>query len=247
VRPLLQGCETEARRAQSAAGRASLTIPVADGARVVNARGVPGSVGFLAVTRHDHRLVVVTAHHVLFGAGAPARTPVWLAHPLRGGSFERLGQSLYGRAGIVHGRASGVYVDCGVASIHWANTRREVWPLDDPGPGAETSLTVGDRVTKVGAATGFTEGIVQDVSHRVPAVRHRAIEAPGQLLVRSAVRGRPFAAEGDSGAAVRDGNGRIVGLLWASTAAGEGIATPIAPVLYVLHVTPVLWAPNDND
>lgn len=206
---------------------------------LVNARGTPGSLAFLAITRHDRTPVIVSAHHVLFGGGASAGDAVFAAdRATRASRWRRVGPTLYGRAGIVRHNGASAYVDCAVAAIEWPDLAARVLSATELTNVSAPAVAPGDRVTKVGAATGTTEGVVLEVSHRVAALSHRKLEAPGQLLVRSTVRGRPFAAEGDSGAAVRNRDGDVVGLLWAATAAGEGIASPIEPVLYVLHVTP---------
>lgn len=233
MRPLLRSRETDTLRAD-----------LMSGARIANARGIPGSVGFLALTRHDRQLVMVTAHHVLFGDGARAGDPVWLAADgTRAAGLQCVGWSLYGRAGNVRQGDVEAYVDCAVASLDLHPPLRPAWSITGLAP-ARISVAPGDRVSKRGAATGLTEGLVVSVDHRLAAVRRGPIDARRQILVRGDVRGRPFSAEGDSGSALRDRDGRIVGLIWGVTPGGESLACPIAPVLDVLHVTPALFAPN---
>jgi len=241
LRPLVRGGEKGALHAANTSRRDSpRALLVAAGSRVVNSRGVPGTVGFLAVTRHDQRLVLVTAHHVLFGRGAREGEPVWCSGDSSGTPLGPVGKTLYGRCGSVRGDPRGVHVDCGVASLrcdtesHSASIERVV--------DAERSLTPGDRVTKFGAATGFTHGVVVSTEYRAAAVRPGRTEAVGQILIRSSASGQPFSAPGDSGAAVVGEQGNIVALLWGEAASGHSIACPIAPVLYVLNVVPLMAA-----
>ena len=234
MRPLLLGDERGAHRAQRAAD-----LSLCPGTQLVNARGTPGSLAFFAITRHDRTPVIVSAHHVLFGGGGSVGDAVFAAG-------RRVGRTLYGRSGVVGHNGVSTYVDCAVASIEWPELAARVLSATEVTNVSAPAVSPGDRVIKLGAATGKTEGAVLEVSHHVAALQHRRLDAPGQLLVRSTVRGRPFAAEGDSGAAVRNRDGDVVGLLWAATAAGEGIASPIETVLYVLHVLPASVGPNDN-
>jgi hypothetical protein len=46
-----------------------------------------------------------------------------------------------------------------------------------------------------------------------------------------------FSADGDSGAVVVDAANKAIGLLWGTNVRGEGIACPIAPVLYAMNIT----------
>jgi hypothetical protein len=217
---------------------AAVDAPRGDPAtRIANARGVPGTLGCLALTLHERRLVLVTTHHVLFGAGAREQEPVWrLADD---DAPRRIATASWGRRGIVRQDGADIHVDCAVAALH-----DPVGDLDDDATGV---VAPGDRVTMQGGASGARAGIVVDVAHQAVArVDGRERPAPVQLLVRARDRGRPFASQGDSGAVLRDARGAIVGLLWGVTAAGDGVACPIAPVLHVLHVRPVRRGDGDG-
>jgi hypothetical protein len=132
-----------------------------------------------------------------------------------------------------------VYVDCGVASL----VSTSAPALDAELDGIGSMPARGDWVSKLGAATGETEGIVVDADRVERIVRHgRAVDAPGQIILRGLTPQRPFSADGDSGAAVRNAHGEIVALLWGINARGESIACPIDVVLYVLHAVPVRLA-----
>jgi hypothetical protein len=52
--------------------------PAISNNKIINAKGIPGTLGCFARTRHDARLVVVSSWHVLFGCGARESDPVWL-------------------------------------------------------------------------------------------------------------------------------------------------------------------------
>jgi hypothetical protein len=189
--------------------------------RIVNARGVPGTLGCCAHSLSDGSQAMLTTHHVLMGAGARARDPVYDEHG------RQIGRAEYGRLGIVQFEGSSYHIDCAVASL---TDERQF------ASGVGARAKPGDRVTKRGAATGLTSGIVVDASFSAPAlIDGREREAPRQLLIRSTESGTRFSAEGDSGAVVRNAGGAIVALLWGTSACGDAVACHIAPVLHVLH------------
>jgi len=191
---------------------------------------VPGTLGFLAITRHDRRLVAVTNHHVLFGAGAREHDPVWLL----GEPIMPIGTNGYGRVGNTRFDATDVFVDCAVALL-------DDGVLSSRLVRAETVArpTVSAKVHKTGAATARTDGIVIDTDYSERAIVNGVSHnAPRQLLVRSRNGGR-FSTDGDSGAALRNEHGEIVGLLWGVTPRGDAVVCPIAPVLFVLNVSPI--------
>lgn len=186
------------------------------GARIANGRGVPGTLGAVAIRRHDGVPVLLSSHHVLFG-GAVAGEPVWSMPGL-----QRLGSTLYGRLGSVIYDGRACHVDCAVASI---DDDISDWQLEEPPP----RVRPGAVVTLDGGARGVVaRGVVADV---------RDLDgAPGQILVRSLVPGEPFSVKGDSGAVLRDQDGAAVGLVWGATPTGETIASPLGPVLDVLGI-----------
>jgi hypothetical protein len=119
------------------------------------------------------------------------------------------------------------YVDCAAAAI-------EPDVPVEPTRGGTTRAVRGMRVRKLGAVSGYTEGIVHDehhVEHVVLETGH--IAAPNQILIRG-VGGIPFSTIGDSGALVTDEHGRAVGLLWGASASGEAVACHIEPVFHAL-------------
>jgi hypothetical protein len=95
----------------------------------------------------------------------------------------------------------------------------------------------GETVSKIGARSGMTMGAVVDVCYPdVACIENWTYAAPRQILIRGA-NGSAFSAEGDSGAAVVNGSGQVVGLLWGTTSSGEGIACHIRPVLEALDIS----------
>src|SRR4029077_338230 len=86
--------------------------------RIANSRGIPGTLGVLARTVHQHRLVFLTSCHVLFAAGAARRDPVWRVDESGGRrDYLRLGSTLQGRRGIVRFRGDDYYVDCAIGVL----------------------------------------------------------------------------------------------------------------------------------
>lgn len=217
--------------------RARLNSEICSCVPIVNARGVPGTLGCLALTLDERRVVLVTTYHVLFGGGAPHHDRVWLANGIgEKRSLRCAGQSRYGKLGVVRYRGNNVHVDCAVAELDAQIAPRNCRIVDDTAKIAP-SLAPGDHVTKTGAGTGSTYGVVVDVAYSNRAsIDGRWNKTPGQILVRSLTPGRVFSAEGDSGAVLRNGRGAIAGLLWGTNSQGDGIACPITPVLWVLHI-----------
>ena len=220
---------------------ASATAPhdgVLGGARIANARGITGTLGFPALTLHDDRLVVVGSHHVLFGDRGREDEPIWLLDGFeRGVAPMLLGRTRYGKRGTVRYNGVDAHVDCAVADVDSRVMGAQGWRVvEDDTPQTATPLA-GERVTKRGSGTASTEGTLVDTSYRDRL--HESgygAEAPHQLLIRPDARAAPFSGRGDSGAAVRNADGDIVGLLWGVNAFAESVACPIAHVLYVLNI-----------
>lgn len=215
-----------AGRESVARGPSSFMKPLArPGAGIANACGVPGTLGAVARTRHDGRAVLLSTWHVLFGERAGEESAVWL---LGDDARSPIGRVLYGKAGTVDVGGERCWVDCAVASCDEGIAAATIARPDPP--------RAGERVTKNGAATGATSGVVVSAAHDdVAWIGGRRHEAPRQFLLRA--DDGPFCAAGDSGSLVVDGEGRAVGLLWGVNGRGEGLACPIAPVLYAMNIT----------
>jgi hypothetical protein len=192
-----------------------------NGARITSSSGVTGTLGCLAHTLHDEQPVLLSTWHVLFGNGAREGDAVWLVHEANGErTYAPLGRSLYGKLGLVRVHGEQHYIDCAVSSF--------LGEPDAAGPIDTHIPRIGDRVTKTGAATGTTTGIVIDVNYSERAM--------GQILIKP-LDDLAFAAEGDSGSLVIAESNKAVGLLWGTNTRGEGVACPIAPVLYAMNIT----------
>jgi hypothetical protein len=189
------------------------------GARITSSTGVPGTLGCLAYTLHDEQPVVLSTWHVLFGNGAREGDAVWLVDESNGErTYSPLGRSLYGKLGRVRFGDEEHYIDCAVSSYLIAPGDSDVDGHDTP--------RVGDLVTKTGAATGTTVGIITALNY----------SDMGQILIKP-VDNEAFAAEGDSGSVIVSGAKKAVGLLWGTNTRGEGVACPIAPVLHAMNIT----------
>ncbi len=197
------------------------------GARIANARGIPGTLGCFALTLDEEKPVMLTSEHVLFGAGAREQEPVWLpeVEPIR------VARTRHGRRGTVRHASNDVYVDCATAELELANDSRFIPESAAP------AVSAGDTVHKVGASTGTTRGTISDAYYsETVSIGGRNVRTSGQILVRSENPAQPFNAAGDSGAALRNEDGAVVGLLWGVSASGDALACPIAPVLWLLNI-----------
>lgn len=193
------------------------------GARITSSTGVTGTLGCLAHTLHDEQPVLLSTWHVLFGNGAREGDAVWLVNQSNGErTYAPLGRSLYGKLGLVRVDGEEHYIDCAVSSFlgHLDVTLAS--------PNGHDIPRIGDRVTKTGAATGTTTGIIIDVNYSDPVM--------GQILIKP-VDDLAFAADGDSGSLVVAESNKALGLLWGTNTRGEGVACPIAPVLYAMNIT----------
>lgn len=203
--------------------------------RVVNSRGVPGTISALAHTLHDGRAVLLSTWHVFYGNGARDGEGVWLiSGPGEAERFTHAGQTLYGKIGTVRFRGEEFYVDCAVASCEGLVTADA--SILTPFIAGYRRARVGELVMKTGAATGTTRGIIVDANYSAANGTGAHVTAPNQLLIRPVNRQAPFSAEGDSGALIQDETNCAVGLLWGANTRGEGVACAIEPVLYVLNI-----------
>lgn len=208
------------------------------GSKIANARGVPGTLGCIVRTVPDSQPAILSNWHVLFGHGSPEHSTVWAVDDSAGTRrFLAIGKTLYGKLGTVQLGSKAYYVDCAVGSCSisddWSS-RRSAPPLVISG---HDTVQPGSPVTKVGAATGVTAGIVVDTGYSdVAWTEGRHYAAPHQLLVKPIDGLAAFSAAGDSGAIIVNAAGKAIGLLWGTNSRGEGIASPIEPVLYTLNV-----------
>jgi hypothetical protein len=214
-------------------GRARSTAAL-PGSRIVNSRGIPGTLGCVARARHNGRTVLLTTWHVLFGHDIPVSSTVWLASDTD--RWSRLGTSLYGKLGDMQFEGQRYYLDCAVASIDEipGHIAPDIVTCNFSGYGWAEPNTM---VRKTGSASGTTWGIVADVSFAESVTfAGKKSMAERQLLIESHNPNEPFAVEGDSGAVVVDERNRAVGLLWGTRVDGDALAAPIAPVLFAMNL-----------
>jgi hypothetical protein len=190
---------------------------------------VVGTVGGLV--RNERQWIMIGSAHV-FPDGTNA---IWQPMPCGDGdcACNRVGATVRSVKGVVTFEGHRYYVDCGSGAC-------DDGAVDDGTPQAlrVTDARVGLQVTKDGAGSGRTIGLVAHVKWQ-PFVRDLGVRAPNQILIRpmGAAGSYPrFSVDGDSGALVRDDSGRAVGLIWGSTNNGEAIASPIRPVLHALQL-----------
>jgi hypothetical protein len=210
--------------------------------RIVNSRGVPGTAGVMARDHSGARLLIAN-HHVIFGGGAATGEVVWALPPDDEGAREpraaALGTARSGRIGRVSFEGAVYFVDCALIELSDL-TRFPDWlrsVLDGPWPAAVAAAHPGAGAIKHGPSTGTTLGTIIDAAYPDrPFIEGRSWTAPGQLLIQSRDPELNFSAPGDSGAALLDEQGRILGLMWGSNSGGQGVACPIEPVLDCLGV-----------
>ncbi len=193
-----------------------------------------GSLGCIVRRRGRPDRFLLSAYHVLFARANQAGHPVF---SLGQNGHQNDHRDSFRKVARLHIGRAGIYRYCGVESFIDAGLARLV-----PGPAAESCLPVcraaqaqaGDRVSKFGAATGFTEGVVADVSYPDHWYwEYRSENAPRQIRIAPSGKGA-FAEIGDSGAAVFNRRDEIVGILWGSNASGDGVASHIIPVIDAL-------------
>ncbi len=204
-----------------------------NGLRITSSTGITGTLGCLAHALHDEQPVVLSTWHVLFGNSAREGDAVWLVNETNGErSYAPLGRSLYGKLGRVRFAGAEHYIDCAVSSC-LVSPRDTCFSRTLTSVNGHDTPRVGDRVTKTGAATGTTTGIIVDVNYSKP---DQPAFGPAQILIKP-IDDAVFAAEGDSGALIVSDAKKAVGLLWGTNTSGEGVACPIAPVLHALNIT----------
>ena len=107
-----------------------------------------------------------------------------------------------------------------------------------PAPAGSAPAIPGDRVIKVGHATGMTRGIVTDVSTVVGPVKYDS--GPCwfyRSIVVEGLDGSAFSDHGDSGSVVlRDPTGEVIGLVYSGNSE-QTFVCPIDEVLRALNCT----------
>jgi hypothetical protein len=211
--------------------------------KIANAKGVSGTLGGFARFSDacgTPSTVLLTTWHTLFARSASWQDAIWLVtEDLGPPRYRQLGRTLLGRIGTLRFEGEDYFVDCAAGSYSGlSSTAGDGISSALPAIAGVDRARVGAAVTKSGAATATTRGIVVATAYCASVcIDGRTRAAPRQLLVCPADGTRPFSDAGDSGALVVDDAHRAIGLLWGSTARGEGVACPIGPVLQALNIT----------
>jgi hypothetical protein len=210
-----------------------------EGAMIANQRGVPGTLGCWAWSAVTGEPVLLSNYHVLFGKRGRRGDVIWRVRPGHPkNDFQPIARSLLGKAGSIKFRGTDYFIDAAIG-VRDGSVDATCKESTTESRSAAADAVVGSLVSKCGAATGCTVGRIVDVCY--PDRWHYDLEsaaAPNQLLIQpeSDSKSEAFSRMGDSGAVIRDGASRIVGLLWGSNARGEGIACHIGPVLSGLAI-----------
>jgi hypothetical protein len=213
-----------------------------EGAMIANQKGVPGTLGCWAWSAVTGEPVLLSNYHVLFGKRGRPGDVIWRVRPGHPrNDFQPIARSLLGKAGNIKFRGTDYFIDAAIGVRDGSADAICEESTTESRPAAADAV-VGSVVSKCGAATGCTVGRIVDVCY--PDRWHYDLEsaaAPNQLLIQPESGGNveksgAFSRMGDSGAVIRDGASRIVGLLWGSNARGEGIACHIGAVLNGLGI-----------
>lgn len=203
-------------------------MPVGGVFALVNQRGELGS-GALAVAAHTGNVVLLTSYHFLFADGR-SLGPVAIRQDRK--KIE-IANPWYGRIGVV-GRQ---FFDCGVATITNGRGDLHAAQFTSAEEPEVAKAVVKSAVTKTGAGSGTTEGVIVSTTAAEEAmIDGRPVRATQQILVRVTTERGGFSTSGDSGALLSDEHDRIVGMLWGRNARDEGIACHIGPVLALLGI-----------
>lgn len=194
-----------------------------------------GTVGCLARTTTGSKLVALTARHVLTdglsGTPLPAVTTVEVGHPRW---IKCCCCCSYNEVGSVMKVSAITDLDCGIVELDGSassdvaseSTEHEVEGIGTIAGVAQAVCY--EKVSKRGAATSLTEGVVVDVMFEGT-----------KILINPCIGYANFSEPGDSGAVILNASNKVIGLLVGSsrTAANKGVAHHIKPVLTELDIT----------
>jgi len=203
--------------------------------RVVDGFLHAGTLGAIVTDNVTGRPVALSSFHVMC-VDAGANVGDSMAQPSRvdGGSCPG---SVIGR---LQRHALTTSVDAAIADI--VPSRRVTYDVVEVGSLTGTrTASLGQVVRKRGRTTGLTLGVVDSADLTVKVDYGHGIGVrtlTGQIGVRPDVsRSHAFMAKGDTGSVVLNEAREVVGLMVAGSAAGYGVANPIADVLEALNVS----------
>ena len=195
--------------------------PIKGGAGINNVRngsgvGGAGTLGCLGQLDSDNSWVILSNHHVLYGAN--------------GQDGDEIGQPWVGcccccKTNVIAknlDKDSGL--DCAIAKVESdVGIENKILEIGDISGGAAVAAVNGERVRKRGARTGFTSGTISFIDPGdkkitiAPKAAGGPADDPGGCTNYEAGK-TIFAYFGDSGSVVVNDNNEVVGLLYAITA-----------------------------
>lgn len=211
---------------------------VRPGMAIANKEGVPGTLGCFVQLVKDQSWAALTNGHILIGKNAQPGQVYWEIKYFTDGRYtcKNAGKTIAAYIGMITLNNKPYFVDCAIGSC--ANKKPpNYFPGETCDINGIAKPQLGERVKKIGARTGLTFGSIVDIAYQDYAyIDGKAFEAPNQLLISPDDKTRRFSSGGDSGSIVLNARNQVIGLLWGSNANGEGIASPIAPVLLALGI-----------
>lgn len=108
-------------------------------------------------------------------------------------------------------------VDAAIARVARRSVRSDIRIIGRPPVGVSNAIRRGMRVQKVGRTTDYTTGVVTDVNYRLALRYPKPGGGAGRVGLRDQILCTRYTAGGDSGSAVLNSRGRIVGLHFAGS------------------------------
>jgi hypothetical protein len=201
---------------------------------------------------------ILSNNHVLSNTNeATPGDPILQPGPADGGSTPSDQIATLTRFYPIHFEA-GVYnqIDAAIAAPlePWTDfVAHKIRDVDDSAPTATRDITVDDlgaSVRKSGRTTGHTVGYV-DAVHFTGPVKYGLFQTAyftNQIVIRQELAEEDISAGGDSGSAVLDHEGKLIGLLFAGSERNEGVGEPataiVNPIKYVFDLLGLeTWTP----
>lgn len=108
-------------------------------------------------------------------------------------------------------------VDAAIAKVKRSQVNRDIRIIGRAPIGVSNAIRRGMKVQKVGRTTDYTTGIVTDVNYRLHLSYSRPGGGKGRVGLKDQILCTRYTAGGDSGSAVLNSRGRIVGLHFAGS------------------------------
>lgn len=108
-------------------------------------------------------------------------------------------------------------VDAAIAKVRKRSVRPEIRIIGRAPVGVSNAIRRGMRVQKVGRTTDYTTGVVTDINYRLFLRYPKPGGSVGRVGLKDQILCTRYTAGGDSGSAVLNNNGRVVGLHFAGS------------------------------